>query len=67
MASKTNNPFVFLQQVRAETAKVTWPSRRETMISTIMVLVFAVLAMLFFFGADMIMGFAVGTILGLGQ
>jgi preprotein translocase subunit SecE len=37
------------------------------MISTIMVLVFAVLAVLFFFGADMIMGFAVGKILGLGQ
>ena len=35
MASKTTNPFTFLQQVRAETAKVTWPSRRETMISTV--------------------------------
>lgn len=67
MASKTNNPFVFLQQVRAETAKVTWPSRRETLISTLMVLAFAVLAMIFFFAADMIMGFAVGQLLGLGQ
>ncbi|TKB60851.1 MAG: preprotein translocase subunit SecE, partial [Mesorhizobium sp.] len=51
MASKTTNPFTFLQQVRAETAKVTWPSRRETMISTVMVLVFAVIAMIFFFTA----------------
>ena len=67
MASKTNNPFVFLQQVRAETAKVTWPSRRETMISTVMVLVFAVLTMAFFFSADMIISFAVGTVLGLGR
>ena len=67
MASKTNNPFVFLQQVRAETAKVTWPSRRETVISTVMVLACAVLAMVFFFSADMIMGFAVGKILGIGQ
>lgn len=67
MASKTNNPFVFLQQVRAETAKVTWPSRRETVISTVMVLAFAVLTMVFFFTADMIMSFAVGTILGLGR
>jgi preprotein translocase subunit SecE len=67
MASKTNNPFVFLQQVRAETAKVTWPSRSETVISTIMVLAFAVLTMAFFFSADMIMSFAVGTILGLGR
>ena len=58
MASKTTNPFTFLQQVRSETAKVTWPSRRETMISTVMVLVFAVIAMIFFFAADQLMAFA---------
>ncbi|MGP2492037.1 preprotein translocase subunit SecE [Mesorhizobium sp. PUT5] len=67
MASKTINPFVFLQQVRAETAKVTWPSRRETMVSTVMVIAFAVIAMLFFFSADILMGFAVEKILGLGH
>lgn len=64
MASKTSNPFTFLQQVRSETAKVTWPSRRETMISTIMVLVFAAVAMLFFFAADQAMAFAIDFILG---
>ncbi|MFZ1680088.1 MAG: preprotein translocase subunit SecE [Rhizobiaceae bacterium] len=64
MASKTNNPITFLQQVRAETLKVTWPSRRETMISTLMVVVMAVLAALFFFAADQIMGLAIGYILG---
>ena len=67
MTSKTTNPFTFLQQVRAETAKVTWPSRRETMISTVMVLAFAALAMLFFFAADQIMGLAVELILGIGR
>jgi preprotein translocase subunit SecE len=67
MASKTTNPFVFLQQVRAETAKVTWPSRRETMISTVMVLAFAVIAMIFFFSADQLMGFAIEQILGIGR
>lgn len=67
MASKTTNPFTFLQQVRAETAKVTWPSRRETMISTIMVLVFSVIAMLFFFAADQIMAYAIALILNLGR
>ena len=67
MASKTTNPFTFLQQVRAETAKVTWPSRRETMISTVMVLAFAALAMLFFFAADQIMAFGVELILGIGR
>ncbi len=67
MASKTLNPFTFLQQVRTETAKVTWPSRRETMISTVMVLIFSLLAMAFFFGADLFLGFAVEKILGLGS
>jgi preprotein translocase subunit SecE len=67
MASKTTNPFTFLQQVRVEAAKVTWPSRRETMISTIMVLGFAVIAMLFFFTADQIMAYGVELILGIGR
>nr|WP_314095357.1 preprotein translocase subunit SecE [uncultured Shinella sp.] len=63
MASKTN-PIVFLQQVRSETAKVTWPSRRETMISTIMVFVMVFLAAVFFFAADQLMGWLVGLVLG---
>jgi preprotein translocase subunit SecE len=67
MASKTLNPFVFLQQVRSETAKVTWPTRRETLISTVMVLIFSVLTMMFFFAADQLMGFAVELILGIGR
>ena len=67
MASKTTNPFTFLQQVRAETGKVTWPTRRETMISTAMVLVFAVIAMLFFFAADQVMAIGVEIILGIGR
>ena len=66
MASKTN-PFQFLQQVRSETAKVTWPSRRETLISTGLVLAMAFLAALFFFLADQLMAFAVEIILGLGR
>jgi preprotein translocase subunit SecE len=67
MASKTTNPFVFLQQVRQETSKVTWPSRRETTISTIMVLIFAVIAALFFFAADQILAFGVELLLSLGR
>ena len=67
MASKTTNPFTFLQQVRAETAKVTWPSRRETMISTVMVVVFAIIAMIFFFAADQLMALGIDLILGLGR
>lgn len=66
MASKTTNPFTFLQQVRSETAKVTWPSRRETLISTVMVVVFAIIAMIFFFAADQLMALGIDLILGLG-
>jgi preprotein translocase subunit SecE len=66
MASRIN-PFTFLQQVRNETAKVTWPSRRETMISTAMVVAMAFFAAIFFFLADQMMAWAVELILGLGR
>jgi preprotein translocase subunit SecE len=65
MASKTN-PFTFLQQVRAETAKVTWPSRRETMISTLMVFAMVFFAAIFFFAADQLMGWLIGLVLNAG-
>lgn len=67
MASKTTNPFTFLQQVRQETSKVTWPSRRETLISTVMVLIFAFLAAIFFFAADQVLALGVELILGIGR
>lgn len=67
MASKTTNPFTFFQQVRAEGEKVTWPSRRETVVSTLMVLVMAFLMAMFFFAADQLMGWSVGFVLRLGQ
>jgi preprotein translocase subunit SecE len=66
MASKTN-PITFFQQVRAETAKVTWPSRRETLISTAMVMVMAAFAAIFFFAADQLMAYGIDLILGLGR
>lgn len=67
MASKTTNPFTFLQQVRAEGSKVTWPSRRETLISSLMVIAMSFLAAIFFFTADQIMSLGVEFILGLGR
>jgi len=60
------NPFEFIQQVRAETAKVTWPSRRETLVTTIMVLIMIFLASLFFLIADQILSWGVALLLGLG-
>ena len=65
MASKTN-PFAFLQQVSAETSKVTWPSRRETTISTLMVFVMVSFAAAFFFGADQLLGWVMSLILNVG-
>ncbi len=61
--SKTN-PFQFLQQVRSEVSKVTWPTRRETTVTTIMVFVMVFLAAIFFFVADQIMSWGVGLLLG---
>ena len=66
MASKPN-PLAFLQQVRSETSKITWPSRRETMISTVMVLVMVVFASLFFFAADQLIGWVLGYVLNTGN
>ena len=57
------SPFEFLQQVRAEGTKVTWPSRRETLITTAMVFLFAILASLFFLLSDWVIRFSMSTLL----
>ena len=61
------NPFTFIQQVRAETSKVTWPSRRETLISTIMVLIMVFVAAIFFFTVDQIYSWGFELIFGLAN
>ena len=61
------NPFEFLQQVRTEVAKVIWPTRRETMITTVMVLMMSVAAALFFLAADWVLSNIVTFVLGLGR
>jgi preprotein translocase subunit SecE len=48
------NPLQFLQQTRAEIAKVTWPTRREVGLTTVMVFVMATLTALFFFLVDLL-------------
>ncbi len=59
--------FEYLQQVRAETAKVVWPSRRETLVTTIMVLLMAISASIFFLLSDQVFSKVIGFILTLGQ
>ncbi len=61
------SPFKFLQEVRSETEKVTWPSRRETAITTVMVFVMATIASLFFLLADQVIRFAITLVLGIGS
>ncbi len=60
------SPFKFLQEVREETRKVTWPSRKETMITTVMVFVMVAISSIFFLIADQIIRIAVTFVLGLG-
>jgi preprotein translocase subunit SecE len=60
------NPFKFMQEVRQETNKVTWPSRKETGITTAMVFIFAALAAVFFLLADQVIRIAVTLVLGIG-
>ena len=59
-------PAQFIQQVRAETAKVVWPTRRETLLTTVMVFIMAALAAVFFFLIDQVIGFGIDQILHLG-
>ncbi|WP_195819712.1 preprotein translocase subunit SecE [Roseobacter sp. MH60115] len=50
----TTNPLQFIQQVRAEVAKVVWPTRREVMLTTVMVFILAALTAIFFATVDII-------------
>jgi len=61
------NPFKFIQEVRSETSKVTWPTRRETAVTTVMVFVMVVIASIFFLVADQLMSLGIGYLLGVGS
>ena len=59
------NPFEFLQQVREEGNKVTWPSRREITISTVMVVIMVVVASIFFLAVDGVLHWGVKALFGI--
>ena len=61
------SPFKFLQEVREETEKVTWPSRRETAITTAMVFLMVAVASVFFFIVDFIARNVITLVLGFGS
>jgi len=60
------NPSQFVREVRQEVSKVTWPSRKETGISTVMVMIFVVIAAIFFFLIDQLLSVGIKFLLGLG-
>ncbi len=60
------SPNEFIRQVRQETAKVTWPTRKETLVTTGMVFVMVFLMAIFFFFADQLLSWGVRLVLGLG-
>ena len=61
------SPLEFIQQVRNETAKVTWPTRRETVMTGVMVVIMTTILALFFLGVDSILQAIVSLLLKLAQ
>lgn len=61
------NPFQFIQQVRTEASKVVWPTRRETLVTTGLVILLVAFAGLFFTVVDEVLRIVVGFALGVGR
>lgn len=66
MTMAKTSPGAFVRQVRQEAAKVTWPSRKETMVASMMVFIMVAISAVFFFAVDQILALGVRYILGLG-
>jgi preprotein translocase subunit SecE len=60
-----NSPVEFFRQVNQERKKVTWPTRKETTVTTIMVFVMVVVASIFFLGVDWVLALGADTLLKL--
>ncbi|CUH89794.1 Preprotein translocase subunit SecE [Phaeobacter sp. CECT 5382] len=61
----TINPVQFIQQVRAEVSKVVWPTRREVLLTTVMVFIMAALTAVFFAMVDLLIRFGLQGLLGM--
>ncbi len=61
------NAAEFVQQVRQELARVTWPTRKETLVTTAMVFAMVFVAAAFFFVVDQVLSYGVRLLFGLGQ
>ncbi|WP_376875296.1 preprotein translocase subunit SecE [Albirhodobacter sp. R86504] len=58
------NPVKFVEEVRSEIGKVAWPTRREVILTTVMVFIMAALMAVFFSLVDMVIRFGVGFLVG---
>ena len=58
------SPLDFIRQVRQETTKITWPTRKETLVTSIMVIILSVIAAIFFLAVDSVISFIIRFILG---
>ena len=61
----TMNPFQFIQQVRSEVSKITWPTRREVLLTTIMVFVMSAIAALIFALVDLLIRSGIQSVLNI--
>ncbi len=64
---KRISPFQFFSQVRAEGRKITWPSRKETWITSVMVFIMVALATLFFWVVDLVMALGANQLIQIGR
>mgnify|MGYP001216539988 FL=1 len=60
------NPSQFVREVRQEVDKVTWPTRKETAVTTVMIFIMVFILMIFFFSVDQILSWGIKLILGVG-
>ena len=61
----TTNPFQFIQQVRSEISKITWPTRREVLLTTVMVFVMSAIAALIFALVDLLIRSGIQSVLNI--
>lgn len=61
----TTNPLQFIQQVRAEVSKIVWPTRREVVVTSIMVFIMAIVTAIFFFFVDFLIRQGLQSLLGM--
>jgi preprotein translocase subunit SecE len=60
------DPAKFVREVRSEVSKVTWPSRKETAVTTGLVFLMVAISAIFFFAIDQVIGVAVRLLFGVG-